>query len=521
MKEEFVFIQSLFPIKSLDQNDCPSQARDAELVILTFKNAVPKEAVAVVYPIDPDVTGKYACRFEGYAGSEFSLKSDCNLFLTKIPQERTQSLKIVSHDGLHKEVTSRTGIQFTSYENKTLDNSVLLRIDSGGFRAEEILEKGYAKLRSLFNRILRSEAQFLGFLPRDGNSTGLILAVGSAGNEKRNELAAALFPHKASMEDILGAPVTINYSACESACLNQAASCSFRLRALDSRTILQTPLLILSTPTLEGGVLCTCSPDFEGSECQYRKDPCSPNPCHGGESCTKAGHDFQCACPASRHGKRCEVEHSNPCESNPCRNGGTCNQGQTDGSSYFCLCRPGFLGKTCSVSAGDDCQPNPCQNGAECISQSSGPAHRKCSCRDQFYGKYCEKSSLGFSSGSFMSFPPLDPNTNDVSIVFSTNKRNSLLLYNFGEEVGGRSDFIGLELLDGEPRLGFGGSRTAVGSVRLNKFVSDGKWYRILAIRNSKAISLSVSECEESGSHCTDCPPGDPSCYVTDIGHTG
>ncbi len=152
----------------------------------------------------------------------------------------------------------------------------------------------------------------------------------------------------------------------------------------------------------------------------------------------------------------------------------------------------------------------------------SGPsAHPTCVCKGQFYGKLCEKSGFGFSVGSFMSFPPLDPNTNDISIVFSTNKENSLLAYNFGEQTGGRSDFLALELVNGKPRLAFGGSRTGVGSVTLNRFLADGKWHRVTAIRNSRAISLNVSQCGESGEGCEECKAGDSSCYADEVGHTG
>ena len=51
-----------------------------------------------------------------------------------------------------------------------------------------------------------------------------------------------------------------------------------------------------------------------------------------------------------------------------------------------------------------------------------------------------------------MTFPSLDPNTNDVTITFSTTKPDCLLVYNYGAVSGGRSDFIAVELVEGRAR---------------------------------------------------------------------
>ena len=62
---------------------------------------------------------------------------------------------------------------------------------------------------------------------------------------------------------------------------------------------------------------------------------------------------------------------------------------------------------------------------------------------DNYYGTNCEKSTMGFGEMSYITFP-LDPNTNDMSIIFSSIKPNSLLICNFGEQGGGRSDLLQL-----------------------------------------------------------------------------
>ncbi|QQP40958.1 Uncharacterized protein FKW44_015184, partial [Caligus rogercresseyi] len=98
----------------------------------------------------------------------------------------------------------------------------------------------------------------------------------------------------------------------------------------------------------------------------------------------------------------------------------------------------------------DSCLRNPCLNGGICISQK--PDYR-CRCPDNFYGNRCELSTFGFDELSFATFPPLDSNTNDISITFATTKANSLLIYNHGEVAGGRSDFLALELVKGKPNF--------------------------------------------------------------------
>lgn len=89
-----------------------------------------------------------------------------------------------------------------------------------------------------------------------------------------------------------------------------------------------------------------------------------------------------------------------------------------------------------------------------------------------------------------MAFNSLQPTTNDISIVFSTNNPNALLVYNYGAQSGGRSDFLALEIINSTPTLSFGGSRTAITRISAHIVVSDGKWHKVTIIRNGKVIFL-------------------------------
>ena len=156
-------------------------------------------------------------------------------------------------------------------------------------------------------------------------------------------------------------------------------------------------------------------------------------------------------------------------------------------------------------------------NGGTCISLK--PDYR-CACASNFYGQHCEHSTFSFKELSYMTFPTLDATTNDISLTFSTNKPDALLVYNYGDQRGGRSDFVAIELMGGRPRFSFGGARSAITSISVNKKVSDGNWHRVTATRNGRVVSLSVATCYKI-ELCNECRSGDSSCYADDTGHTG
>lgn len=121
-----------------------------------------------------------------------------------------------------------------------------------------------------------------------------------------------------------------------------------------------------------------------------------------------------------------------------------------------------------------------------------------------------------------MTFPSLDGGTNDISVVFATTKLDALLVYNFGAQTGGRSDFVALELVAGCAVFSYGGARTAITSVRVDSdSLADGEWHKVTATRNGRVVSLSVASCTEHGDVCKDCRPGDASCYADEIGPAG
>jgi Notch-like protein len=53
-------------------------------------------------------------------------------------------------------------------------------------------------------------------------------------------------------------------------------------------------------------------------------DPCQPNRCSNGATCTPTSNylDYFCSCPLGFTGRHCDKD-IDECENNPCRNGAT------------------------------------------------------------------------------------------------------------------------------------------------------------------------------------------------------
>ena len=87
--------------------------------------------------------------------------------------------------------------------------------------------------------------------------------------------------------------------------------------------------------------------------------------------------------------------------------------------------------------------------------------------------------------------------------------------------MGGRSDFLALELSKGRPVLSWGGARSATARLELDRTLNSGRWYKVTATRNSKIATLSLEDCTESGEFCKACSANDPQCFVKTTGDTG
>ncbi|CAG0879406.1 unnamed protein product [Cyprideis torosa] len=469
-------MKAVYTVKVLvkDENDSPSSGRSVAVDLMAWDGDFPGGFVAEIKPNDPDSVGDYSCRLVSGSRSLFSIPSGCNLHAGRIERGGSYSLTISGNDGRHPDVTSAVTLRINAFDQDTLDNGLTLRVYH--MTTQEFLTEFYKGvlqvLRPIADSVLLSHHQERNF--------------------------------------------SIAFDPCQENPCEHDGFCQQVLSLNTKETVtVDSPDVILTTPLIRRTFGCLCTDGFTGERCSHRKDPCDPNPCEAGGTCTRHGNDFTCSCPPTRAGDRCEVRRSNACDGFPCENGGTCRE--TPDGLFFCICRPGYRGNSCEITA-ESCRPNPCLNGGTCLDLRPG---YRCQCPPSYFGKHCEDSSFGFGPYSYMTFSSLDPTTNDLALTFASNKPNSLLVYNFGQQSGGRSDFVALELVNGKPKFSFGGSRTVIASVEVDRYVADGQWHKVTATRNGRVISLSVATCSQNGDSCEECTPGNPSCYKDSTGFAG
>ncbi|CAG9785684.1 unnamed protein product [Diatraea saccharalis] len=511
-------------IKVLDRNDNPPTSRSVHVLVYAFNNKVTNGKIANVKPNDADIVGDYRCHIVKESTSEntlsiLSIKNGCDLYSTAVKPGQGYTFSVLGNDGIHRDVISSISVEYFSFYNETIKQSITIKVMN--MTSSEFLTHYYRSLLETIKNGLRdTESIYLYSINEAENDLLLTLAIKVDNTIWKRETTERHLKNKENeITKLLKRQVKIPYFPCVSHKCENNGICTDSIKVIDETKITESSNLILSSPLVKHDYNCDCTEGFMGSKCEKKQDPCSPNPCHFGGQCKKQGHDFICNCPVRREGKTCELERDDVCSSSPCKNGGSCKE-SADRNSFFCLCRPGYRGNQCEALV-DSCRPNPCLHGGICISLKPG---YKCSCTNGRYGTHCESTTFGFNELSYMQFPALDASTNDITIIFATTKPDSLLLYNFGAQTGGRSDFIAIELLGGKPVFSFGGSRTSITSVTItesNKNLADGGWYKLSATRNGRVISLSIASCTDHGDICMECEPGDDSCYGDDTGQAG
>ncbi|XP_033621772.1 cadherin EGF LAG seven-pass G-type receptor 1, partial [Fukomys damarensis] len=143
------------------------------------------------------------------------------------------------------------------------------------------------------------------------------------------------------------------------------------------------------------------------------------------------------------------------------------------------LCTPRMPGEHCQVNARSGrCANGVCKNGGTCVNLLIGGFHCVCP-PGEFERPYCEVSTRSFPPQSFVTFRGLRQRFHfTVSLAFSTQERNALLLYNgrFNE----KHDFIALEVVGEQVQLTFSaGETTTTVTPQVPGGVSDGRWHSV------------------------------------------
>ncbi|XP_014251864.1 cadherin-related tumor suppressor [Cimex lectularius] len=517
-------MKSRHPVKIsvIDQNDSPSTPRTVHIMVFTFNSLFPTGLIADVHPNDADTSGDYHCTLldNPTVRGLLSIPTGCGLHTSRVAIGQKYSFSVSGNDGKHPDAISTATIEFFTFDNATVENSFTLRINN--MSAHSFLTYHYTSFVKLLKSTFEpTDSPYLYSLREHENGLELSIAVKSnKGYRNKVQVLEILSRKEDAIRALIRATsIVISYSPCSNTTCMNGGFCSEAINVYEDTRRTDSQTLIFTSPLVNHEFTCKCPEGFTGQKCERRQDPCSPNPCLAGGTCRRQGFDFQCLCPPMREGRVCESERGDMCSGNPCKNGGSCQE-SPDGSSFFCLCRPGYRGNQCEAAT-DSCRPNPCLHGGLCISLKPG---YRCSCPESRHGRHCEKSTFGFNELSYMAFSPLDGGTNDLSITFATTKPDSLLIYNFGPQTGGRSDFVALELINGKAVFSYGGTRTAITSVSVtgsDASLADGEWHKITATRNGRLVSLSISSCTDNGDSCTDCRPEDTACYANLVGPAG
>uniref|UniRef100_A0A3Q1ASY8 Protocadherin Fat 4 n=1 Tax=Amphiprion ocellaris TaxID=80972 RepID=A0A3Q1ASY8_AMPOC len=477
-------------VKVNDQNDNPSEPRSMEIFVHYFGNMFPGGSLGDVKPQDPDIQDRFHCSLIPPSSGLFSIPTGtCTLNSKARSTDGTFELTIRSSDGVHGSVSNTARVLFMGFTNATVDNSILLRLQSEGVKS--FLTNHYLS----FLRIANSQLAGLGTgvllygAFELNNQTFLMAAVKRGHGQYVNPSGVATFFQ--SIKDILyrqsGVQIdAVDHDPCTRNPCQNGGSCKRRLSVgPDMKTEESVPVILVSNHPLQP-YACSCRPGYTGALCETDIDECQPSPCHNGGTCHNLVGGFSCTCPEGFTGMACERD-INECLSNPCKNGALC---QNFPGGFNCLCKSGFAGKTCD-SIINHCECNPCFNGGSCQNRVDG---YYCHCPFGVFGKHCELNSYGFEELSYMEFPSLDPNNNYIYIKFATLKSNALLMYNHDNQTGDKAEFLALEIFEGQMRFSF---NLGSGTYKLMTMikVSDGQFHTVIARRAGMAASLTVDLC--------------------------
>lgn len=479
-----------------DEND--NRPRPAKRVVHVNTNgSFGAGFIADVKPEDPDADDNLVCQIIKNSYDLFSFPPR-SCFLTtnrRFNGSAKLDLRVNGSDGRWA-VSYDVEVRFVTFNSKTIDNSITVRLQNTSPTA--FLLQSYQLFLNAVDRVLLQrntyEAQLFSI---KSSGSGLLDLLVAARNQRfdymiREDLSAALSKNKSALERNSKVEIqTVDYTPCSASnpCQN-GGECTSYIHTLGTKSYEAQPVIFLSLD-YEWRFSCLCKPDFAGEKCELSKQGCVSKPCKNGATCIEKGSSFVCQCPTGFRGPTC-ADDVDECLQGPCKNGGTCKNIVGD---YQCNCLPGYLGKSCS-SGFDFCR----------VASPTKWAQPKCTCASS---QACPCACVGFESAAFLQFPTLKSLQrgafNNITIEFSTAKKNGLLLYNNDGQYDKHSDFIAIQIINGRVRMSFylGDTASAV-IVEAPNFVADGQWHRVTAVRDKKVGKVSV----DSSSPVTNSSPG-------------
>ena len=469
-----------------DENDNSPKSTTRVVHVNSFKEFM-AGLVAKVPPEDPDVDDVMSCRIVQADSTLFSFHSSSCLLNSKSYIGSGEFYLHVNGSDGKSSVLYNIKVEFVAYNAETAKRSITVRIRNSS--PEQFLEQSYQSFLSAVDSILpRGFVSQLFSVKSVGNAyTDLSVAVRNATNSvhymDRQLLSALFFQRIRDLEHNGKVDIeTVDYTPCivESPCRNGGECTSF-IQTRGTTTTIESIAVIFLSVEYDWRYKCFCKPGFTGDNCQL-SDRCNSKPCMNGGTCVDQDSSYLCSCPVGITGTNCETAIDN-CSPNPCKNGGRC---ENIFGSFKCHCKPGYLGKNCS-SGFDFCQVAWC----EMSSCTPGWTPDKCRCSS---GASCQCACLGFNPVSYLELSTLQGQRqgtfNIISLEFSTVKSNGLLLYNTNGKYEKFSDFIALEIVNGNVRLSFNlGDTEHPTVVNVDREVADGQWHRVVVTRDGKVCA--------------------------------
>ncbi|XP_043569630.1 cadherin EGF LAG seven-pass G-type receptor 1 isoform X1 [Chiloscyllium plagiosum] len=442
-------------IRLVDKNDNAPVLRNFEIIFNNYvtnkSNSFPSGVIGKIPAYDPDVSDHLFYTF--IEGNELNLLIlDQNTGQLKLSQDLDNNrpleanLKISVTDGTHI-ITALCTLRVTIITEDMLTNSITVRLENMS------QDKFLSPLLSLFVEgvaaVLSTTKDdiFIFNIQNDTDVSANILNVSFSAllpGGVRNQY----YPSEDLQEQIY---------------LNRTL-----LTTISTQRVLPFDDNICLREPCENYMKCVSVLKFDSSAPFISSDTVLFRPIH-------PINGLRCRCPPGFTGDYCETE-IDLCYSNPCGSHGLCRSRE---GGYNCECREDYTGEHCEVSSRSGrCAPGVCKNGGTCINLLVGGF--RCECPSGEYERpYCEMTTRSFPPQSFVTFKGLRQRFHfTVSLMFATQERNALLLYNgrFNE----KHDFIALEIIEEQIQLTFSaGESTTTVAPFIPGGVSDGEWHSV------------------------------------------
>nr|XP_006812462.1 PREDICTED: protocadherin Fat 4-like [Saccoglossus kowalevskii] len=479
-------------IMILDTNDNPSSSRSADIYVNAFQGVFPGGLIGIAHPLDPDVGDVFECEIVT-ADPMFSIYPGCELHSSVHSGIASYVLNISGSDTIHPSVYSNFIVDYHAFSNNSLNNSMTLVL--GNIDAVTFLTSHFNLFYTSVSDELSSGETFMIIDLYDvEENMDLLVAIRLGGHQDvyytRSDLASFFNNHEDHIEQDSGVEIIkIDYTPCENQpCINNG-ECTDHVEVYDNYIITDSNPIIFGSSQSQRVFVCVCKDPYFGERCEREPNLCESNPCLNGGTCHKDSLVFYwCECAPGFAGDLCDIV-VDECESDPCKNGGTCHNHD---NGYVCVCVAGYTGPDCDIEM-DPCTPPPCFNEGECVPDDNGFT---CECNFGERGDRCEFSSYSFLPMSYAQYESLGGATNWITMQFATTFENTLLLYNHDTNVGDKSEFIAIEVIDGKVwfsyNMGDGTTR-----VHTDKIVSDGEWHEIIATRERLRGVLKIDGCTD------------------------